>query len=186
MYWCLGWGWYLQPQQASWGVLMHSGGWEPLVWGNFFSTSRQRKGIQPGREGPVDYFCPFYKATEISPNLLSLFSLKAVAQGTLPILICLFFSLSFHNSYFLYWIIVCPCWKEENKTGEAKCVKAPGAPHPVLLSEAGAGGLPVCSERHRPPAGTPTRLDLIRITLRVWFAVYGGAWWKAPNFSKLS
>lgn len=48
-----------QAQQASWGFLVHARVWEPLVWGNLSSTSRQRKRIQPGREGPAWLFFSF-------------------------------------------------------------------------------------------------------------------------------
>lgn len=70
----------------------------------FFFPLHQERGKEFSLEesGQLDYFSHFSKVTKISPNLLSLFSLKAVAQGTLPILICLFFPLSFHYSYFLY------------------------------------------------------------------------------------
>lgn len=108
--------------------------------GNPFFLHQEREIRNSARKGEASLiiFLLFSKVTEISPNLISLFSLKAVAWGTLPILICLFFSLSFHCSYFLYWIIVCPCWGEENKTeGKTKWVKAPGPSGLVVLCETG-------------------------------------------------
>lgn len=138
-------------------------------------------------KGQLDYFCPFSRGTEISPNPLSLFSLKAGAQGTLPILICLFFSLSFHYSFSFTELLFVPAWggRKENRWGDVGAGSRCSSPSSAMWGRDRRASC-LCSERPWPPAGTSMHLDLIWVAPRLWFAVYSSTCWEGPNLSKLS